>query len=100
MDGVAFLVSKKYEKDKLGQYVSAEESKTEILVSEESISRAEFFNAGRNGMKPEIMLKTASVNYSGQSEIEYNDVRYSIYRTHKIPETDDIEIYLQKKAGV
>ncbi len=100
MDGVAFLVRQTYKKDNLGQHVPDKETKDEIFVSEESITRAEFFSAGRNGMKPEIMLKTASVNYSGQSEVEYEGVRYSVYRTHKTPETDEIELYLQKKAGV
>lgn len=100
MDGVAFLVRQTYKQDDLGQRVPEVETKDEILVSEESITRAEFFSAGRNGMKPEIMLKTASVNYSGQNEVEYEGARYSIYRTHKIPETDEIELYLQKKAGV
>lgn len=100
MDGVAFLLRQKYKKDKLGQYVPSEEVKDEILVSEESITRTEFFKAGQNGMRPEIMLKTASVNYSGQSEVEYEGTRYSIYRTHKVPESDEIELYLQKKAGV
>ena len=100
MDGVAFLVRQTYKQDNLGQYVPDKETKDEIFVSEESITRTEFFSAGRNGMKPEAMLKTASVNYSGQSEVEYEGTRYSIYRTHKIPETDEIELYLQKKAGV
>lgn len=100
MDGIAFLVGKAYKKDNLGQYVENGEKKEEIFVTEESITRTEFFKAGQNGMRPEIMLKTATVNYSGQSEVEYEGERYSIYRTHKIPESDEIELYLQKKAGV
>ena len=100
MDGVAFLVRQTYKQDNLGQHVPEAETKDEIFVSEESITRAEFFSAGKNGMKPEIMLKTATVNYSGQREVEYEGARYSIYRTHKLPETDEIELYLQKKEGV
>ncbi len=100
MDGVAYLITQTHKKDELGQYIPGEEKKIEILVSEESITRTEFFSAGRNGMKPEIMLKTATVNYSGQNEVIYEGMRYSIYRTHKVEETDEIELYLQKKAGV
>lgn len=100
MDGVAYLVNSTYKQDSAGQYIPEGKSTNEIFVTEESVTRVEFFNAGRNGYKPEIMLVTASINYSGQSEIIYEGVRYSIYRTHKVRESDEIELYLEKKAGV
>lgn len=100
MDGVAYLISQTYQKGSLGQHIPAKEAREEVLVTCESVSRREWMDAGRNGLNPEIMLKTAAVNYSGEKEIEYEGVRYAVYRTFNPPDSDDIELYLQRKAGV
>lgn len=100
MDGVAYLISLSYEEDHLGQRIPNGENRTEVFVTVDSIDRREWMDAGRNGMKPELKLKTASVNYSGEKEIEYEGTMYSIYRTYNIPDSDEIELYLQRKVGV
>lgn len=101
MDGVAFLIKPGgYIEDEIGQHIPQKEQLFQIFVSLSSVSRSEFYQAGANGLSPEYVLKTASVNYSGETELEYNDVRYSIYRTYLTPETDEIELYIQKKVGV
>lgn len=100
MDGVAYFIEQKYIKDVLGQFVTEDTCKREILITEGSITRTEWNNAGRNGYKPEIMLTTAKVNYGGEGEIEFKGQRYSIYRTYSPPNSDEIELYLEKKAGV
>lgn len=99
MDGVAYLIQETYIQDSLGQRIPSE-SKSEILVSTGDINRSEWFNAGRNGLNPEIMLMTAAVNYSGEKIIEYGNVRYGIYRTYHRKESDEIELYLHLKGGV
>ena len=58
MDGVAYLVQKLYSNDSIGQKIPIGETKQEIYVSTGSINRNEWFNAGRNGMNPEILLTT------------------------------------------
>lgn len=110
MDGVAYLRMPVYIQDELGQDVLQEIKETQILVTEKSITRAEFFEAGRSGMNPQTVLETAAVNYSGEPECKYNGVIYSIYRTYyseyrsfnsaKGTNYDSIELYLEKKAGV
>lgn len=101
MDGIAYLVQPGgYIEDDIGQHIPQKEKLLQIFVSISSVSRSEFFNAGSNGLSPEYVLKTASVNYSGETEIEYNGTRYSIYRTYLAPDSDDIELYIQKKVGV
>lgn len=99
MDGVAYLIQETYIQDSLGQRIPSE-SKSEILVSTGDINRSEWFNAGRNGLNPEIMLMTAAVNYSGEKIIEYGNVRYGIYRIYHKKESDEIELYLHLKGGV
>ncbi len=99
MDGTAYLIQETYRSDKIGQYISGGEKK-EILVSEGPLTRTEYFKAGQSGMNPEVMLTTAAVNYSGETIIEYKNVRYGVYRTYLRPDTDEIELYLHKKAGI
>jgi phage head-tail adaptor, putative, SPP1 family len=98
MDGVAYLIQMRYKSDKIGQSISSEE-KRKIYVSERALTRTEYFKAGQNGMNPGIILTTAAVNYSEESIIEYEDVRYGIYRTYHKLDSDEIELYLHKQAG-
>lgn len=99
MDGAAYLIYETYRSDGIGQHISDEE-KREILVTEGALTRTEYFKAGQSGMNPEVMLTTAAVNYSGETVIEYKNVRYEVYRTYLRPDTDEIELYLRKKAGI
>ena len=100
MDGVAYLIQKIYKKDTIGQRIPESETRMEIFVTVESVSRREWSDAGKNGLNPEIKIVTAAINYSGENEMEYNGVRYSVYRTYHPTDTDRIELYLERKAGV
>lgn len=100
MDGVAYLVTQTYKEDAIKQRIPVEGEPKEIFVTEESISRNEFFSAGGNGLRAELVLVTPAINYAGESEIIYNEIRYSIYRTYKKKNSDDIELYIGGKIGV
>lgn len=99
MDGIAYLIKETNRRNDVGQFVP-EEEKTQIFVSVENVSRNEWFSAGKNGLASELVMTTASINYAGQKLIEYDGVRYAIYRTFIISDGDDIELYLSRKAGV
>lgn len=98
MDGVAYLISESYTQNDIGVQVPTS-SKTSIFVREKSITRTEWRDAGHFGLNPSTVLVTPSVNYSGQRVVEYKGERYSVYRTFQT-DSDDIELYLEKKAGV
>ena len=101
MDAVVYLVKKKREKNSIGQYVEVGEALTEIFAEINSITRTEFSAAGRIGFNPDIFFRTPLINYDGEDEVEYDGKRYLIYRTYISPENSDyIELYAQKKAGV
>ncbi len=100
MDSFACLIRYSYEKDKIGQIKKKTETKTEIFITILSITRNEFYKAGSSGITPDYVLKTASINYTGEQEIEIDGVRYAIYRVYNPPDSDDIELYVHKKAGV
>ncbi len=100
MDSFAYLIKQSYEKDEIGQIKKKKEEKREIFITILSITRNEFYKAGSSGITPDYVLKTAAVNYAGEQEIELDDVRYAIYRVYNPPDSDDIELYIHKKAGV
>lgn len=100
MDGSIILIKKGYRQDESNQFVESGEEKTEIFAEIKSITRTEFSAAGVYGMKPEVLFKTPVINYDGQTEIEYNNERYDVYRTFIPPDEDDyIELYAKKKVG-
>ena len=63
-----------------------------------SVSRREFYEAGRNGLNPEYMFTVFAGDYNGERVVEYNGARYAVYRTYRT-RTDYIEIYAQREGG-
>lgn len=94
------LIKNTYIEDELGQQIPGEEITYGILAEVATANRSEFFSAARAGIRADMMFVTNAVNYSDEEELEYKGVRYSIYRVYNIPESDDIEIYVKRKAGV
>ena len=98
MDDVLKLIKSTYTKNKYGVDVATEE-KREIFCKCDSISRNEFFEAGRNGLNPSYRFTVAAVDYDDEELIEYNSKRYAIYRTYHIPGTDYMELYVERQGG-
>ena len=99
MDGVATLISETYEQDEIGQMIPSE-TPSDVYVEICSITRSEWAASGRDVLNPAIMLRTERVNYSGERIVELDGVRYGVYRTYAPPDSDEIELYLEEKAGV
>lgn len=91
------LVSIEYEQNDLGDWEEVRTEK-EIFGRIESVSMSEFFEAGRQGFKPDLKITIWMTEYSGQELLVYNDKTYSIYRTFR---RDDgrIELYVNEKKG-
>lgn len=98
MESVAKLIGRTYRKNSIGVMLP-DETKTEIFVREESITRSEWKAAGVQGLNPATVLITSAVNYNGEGTVEYNNERYSIYRTFQRSDTDEVELYCEKKVG-
>lgn len=98
MDGIAILIGGKPVKDSLGQFIDGTETRTEVFVSESSVTRSEFFEAGRSGLNASIVLTTSIYNYNDEEICEYNGRRYAIYRTFA-RDDEQIELYLKKEGG-
>lgn len=74
------------------------ERRVNVLAGCQSVSQAEFFEAGRNGLRPEYKFSLFLGDYDGQKILEYNGKMYSIYRTY-IGKSDTVELYVQETGG-
>lgn len=91
------LIGTAYTKDTLKQFVATPSRRT-VLCTIGSITASEFFEAGRNGLRPQFRANVFAGDYQGETEAEYHGLAYSIYRTY-CPKDDTVELYLERKAG-
>lgn len=102
MDDLITLIKEGYTRDEIGQMVPVETSR-QVWAHLQSVTRAEWADAGQKGMQPQLVAITSIVNYDGESIVQLgvgeSAKRYSVYRTYFGPDTDSIELYLERKAG-
>ena len=63
-----------------------------------SVTRSEFFEAGRQGLNPEYRITMFFGDYNGETVVGYNGKMYSVYRTYQA-KTDIIELYVERQGG-
>ena len=88
------------EQDENGVWRDTKEEARTILARMDDITRAEFYAAGQYGMRPDFRFIVNPVEYRGETVCAWNGRRYAIYRTYHVPGTDDLELYVQREAGV
>lgn len=98
MDCTISLISSAWSKDAYGVDHPTETSR-EIFARVESVSRAEFFEGGRNGLNPEYKFTVFAEDYQGEQIVSYNGSRYGIYRTYRAT-GDYMELYAERKGGL
>lgn len=86
--------------DDEGLWHSSHAVERTILARMDDVTRAEFFSAGQNGMRPEFRFTVNPIEYQGEEICGWNGARYAIYRTYHVPGTDDLELYVHREAGV
>ena len=92
------IIKKTYSNDEIEQEIATETSR-EIWVDVQDVTRAEWISAGQMGLRPQYTLRTNAMNYLGESTIKMKGIRFAIYRTYRIPGSDDIELYIQSEVG-
>lgn len=70
----------------------------DVFCQVDSVSRAEFFDGGRNGLNPEFRMTMFAGDYQGERLLIYKDNTYSVYRTYQ-GRNDTIELYVERKGG-
>lgn len=92
------LIKPNYTQDSIGQYIYAE-TERQVYCDVRSITRAEWFEAGRNGMQPIYIFAMFGPDYEGEQIVEYEGKRYGVYRTYR-GRNETIELYVEEKGGL
>ena len=96
MNDIAYLITKKYSEDEIGQDIS-ERTEQEVFCEILSISQSEFFEAAQSGLKPQYKIKMWAEEYGGQDEVRIGDEYFTVYRNYTV--NGMIELYLEKRGG-
>ena len=94
---VISLISEKRYKNEYGVFQTCASSR-DVFCQVNSVSRAEFFEAGRNGLNPEYEFTMFAGDYNGEKVVEDNGETYAVYRTY-YGRTDTIELYVERRGG-
>lgn len=98
MDDVLILLTPTQAKNEYG--VDQENYTSRLIFCQvESVSRSEFFGAGRNGLNPEFKFTAFAGDYCGEPVCKFHGSTYTIYRTYNVPGTDTIELYVERRGG-
>lgn len=89
------LIKKQEELDAAGDIVeSAEDTETEIMCKEISVSQSEFYQSMATGFKPEVKLEIHRFEYTGEKKARYNGAIFEIIRTFAQKNGETLEITL------
>ena len=92
------LIPVTYSKDANGIQRATEGDPRAVMCQVDSVTRSEFFEAGRNGLNPEFVFRVFFGDYEEERLVEYRGKRYSIYRTYH-GRNDMMELYAERKGG-
>ena len=92
-----YLISEEYAEDAYGVLIPTTQ-KRQVYANVTSVSSAEFFEGGRNGLNPELRVIMFGPDYEGEEVVEINGARYAVYRTYQARK-DTLELYLERRKG-
>ena len=94
---VAYLVAEEFIQDQYGVQQSIT-SEHKVYVQVNSVSGAEWFEGGRNGLNPAFRFTMSRFDYTGESVVKFEGNYYTVYRTY-LGRNDTIELYCEKRKG-
>lgn len=97
---IIYLVSKTLEEDEIGNVIPSSFSLTKRYAKKQSVRTNEFYSAVESGLSPSIEFVMKRLDYDGQSELNWNNKRYSIIRTVDPKNKFDIVLVCARKIGV
>lgn len=98
LDSVLDLLSVTSVRDENGVWRETETPRR-VFCRVDSVTRSEFFGAGRNGLNPAYKFTVFAGDYQSEPTVVYDGSSYSVYRTYHIPGTDYLELYVERKGG-
>lgn len=97
---IIYLVSKTLEEDDIGNMVTSSFSLTKRYAKKQSVRTNEFYSAVESGLTPSIEFVMKRLDYDGQTELNWNNKRYSVIRTIDPKNKFDIVLVCARKIGV
>lgn len=97
---IIYLVKTVKEVDSIGNVLPTSETKNKCYAKVQSVRTNEYYNAVENGMTPSFEFVIKKLNYNGEDEIDYNNVRYKLIRVIEPKNKFDIVLVCTKKMGV
>ena len=91
------LVGVAKEQDEFGVWRETTTKRT-VFCNVQSVTRSEFFDAGRNGLNPQYVFTMFYADYQNEPMVEYNGETYAVYRTY-LRRDDTLEVYVERKGG-
>ena len=92
------LIASEYVQDDIGEWVETP-IRRDIFARIDSVSAAEFFNAGLQGMRPDYRFLIWRNEYKGEQIVEYRNDLFDVYRTYNRND-NRIELYVNSRKGV
>lgn len=93
------LETPEYREGSLSQLVRDGVTKRMVFCRVQNVKRSEWAAAAHNGKRAAYCVTVWADEYQGEEIAILNGVRYGIYRTYS-PNGDEMELYLEQKAGV
>ena len=93
------LISISVTDDDIGNQVETETT-NEVWAEETGVRQSEFYNAAIAGLRPERTFIVWANEYSGQTRIEADEIKYKLIRTYNNPSKSEmIELVCEKVAA-
>ena len=73
---------------------------TSVYAMKKGVWSKEFYNAHNVGLKPEIVFRIRSADYSNHDVVRYGGVVYSIIRAEQLKSGEFTELFVSSSVGV
>lgn len=97
---IIYLISRTIGEDAIGNVVSSLATEKKIYAKKQSVRTNEFYNATMIGLTPSCEFIIKKLNYSGETEVKYNNEVYDVIRTVDPKNKYDIVLVCSKKIGI
>lgn len=97
---IIYLITKELREDEIGNINSSFDLYEKCYAKKQSVRTSEFYNATMIGLNPSVEFVIKKLNYSGESELLWNDERYEVLRVVEPKNKFDIVLVCSKKIGV
>lgn len=97
---IIYLINQVKQQDDIGNYLPTSETKQKCFAKKQSVKTGEYYSAIEVGLSPNCEFVIKRLNYTGESEIEWNKERYQVLRTVDPKNKFDIVLVCSKKIGI